>query len=94
MQPHSRDGNHKSASAAGGLNLRVCLPQMKKENKHKEAKTVQNSMCVYIHSSFEEANAVIPMLQIRKMKMDKVKFILLELEFQLRESDYVESIYF
>lgn len=51
-------------------------------------------MWVYIHSSFEEANAVIPMLQIRKMKMDKVKFILLELEFQLRESDYVESIYF
>ena len=40
IQPHSRDGNHKSASAAGGLNLRVCLPQMKKENKHKEAKTV------------------------------------------------------
>ena len=42
----------------------------------------------YIWFSFEEANIVIPMLQIRKLKMDNVKFILLELEFQPRESGY------
>lgn len=41
-----------------------------------------------MHSSFEEGNTIIPMLQIRQLKMSKSKFILPELEFQPRESGY------
>ena len=53
---------------------------MKKENKHDEDKILCVCVCLCVQSSFEEANTVIPMPSIRKLKMNKVKFILLEFQ--------------